>query len=320
MTLKEIADTIEKKDYLFEILQEGKEFKRKSAPEVLMEYPSLEEYFRKVAKDHRTEKLGILLFVKNGNSFLRKGFFSVPIVAVENAIENSTATVKPAVDDSTKTVEPAIERAVESPHNFLNGNQSMAENTQKQHFHHQTLSKPMDAKAEILQVRLDFANQKVAELERRNKDLERKNDNLFNENTKLLRDNLTQKDKLELEYKQKSLELDSEKKSGLSGIMEEVKTLPPEAWQLIAGIFPNHPMNKTLNGSGKEEEKAEHSDPDARLCIDGIQEALLNQTPETIGMISMLTQAFINNPGALHKVYLKFYPTETPKETKTENL
>ena len=140
----------------------------------------------------------------------------------------------------------------------------------------------------------------------------------------MLRDNLTQKDKLELEFKEKKLELENEKQSGLSGIMENVNSMSPEAWQFIAGIFPNHPMNKGLNGSNQTEAKKEaHSDPDAQLCIDTMNETLLKQSAETVGMITMLSQAFINNPSALHKVYLKFYPPKgTSKETttQTENL
>ncbi len=333
MTLRELVADIQKNAYLFEVLLENKEFKRKSAEEVLSEYPSLEDYFIKVAHDNHVKHLNVLYWQKNGNAFIRKAYKSVAIGAIDSAIESAIDDSMGAIENEENPIEnaienstAAIERPIEKKSMATNGTGSMAKYPNKQTFQekNQTLSKPMDAKAEILEVRLDFAKKTIQDLEKRNRDLERKNDNLYLENNKLLRDNFTQKDKLELDYKQKKLELESERKAGLSGIVEEVKSLPPEAWQFMAGMFPNHAMNKALNG-GKQaegENESKHSDADAQLCIDTMNETLLNQSPEVVGMISMLSQAFINKPASLKQVYLKFYPqtTDNSKETNTENL
>lgn len=278
MSIKEIADLITSKGYFFEVALPGKSFPLKSVDAVLAEYASVEDYLYNLAQKNHADQLGITLSSKNGSSHKKRGFYLVQLGAVA-------------------TVEPAVATAPCALHGTSP----------------QSMNQPMDAPSEILRVRLEFAEQKSSDLERRNKDLERKNDDLYNENLRLLRENLIQKDKLELEFKQKELELAGEKQTGLNGIMEQVKSLPPEGWQFIAGLFPNHPMAKLAEQSGNAptellEGTKKHPDADANTCIEMLSELLLNQGAETVGMVSMVAQALTTRPEALKQLYLQFYP------------
>ena len=280
MTLNELVSTITAKDYLFEIAMEGKQFKRKSVSEVLTEYDTLTDYFKKIAEIHNTNKLGVLLFAKNGTSFIRKGFFLVEISTVENAVETSTIPLIPP-------------------------------------FNHN----PMDTNSQILQIKLDMLAERAEELKQRNKDLERKNDELFTENTRLIRENGITKDKYELEFKSKEFDLKKEQSGGLNGVMETVKTLPAEAWQFLAGLIPNHPMGK--QAASQQEaigEIEQHTNSDAQVYIDSLVSILQNQPLEVVAMVSMVAESLINKPNSLKAIYLKFFPSISTENPKTEEV
>lgn len=306
MKLADLVNLIQSRNYQFEIGVEGKTFKRKSATDVFNESGlSLLEYFKKIARLNKVNTLGIFLFAKNGTSFLRKGFFLVETLPVDD-INKSVEEINESVDHINKTVEP-INKSVEPI------NKSVDELGSTHCPIHGVQNQPqMDAYSEILKVRLDHADQRSAELERRNKELERKNDELYNENLRMTRENLTQKDKLELEFQKKEFDLVTQQKSGLNGLMETAQNLPPEAWSIIAGLInPNHSMAKpgqetpALEGAIKK-----HSDPDAQMCIEMVDNILLNQQPENVGMIFTIVQTLINSPELLRKTYFQFNPSQ----------
>lgn len=304
MNLSELVYLIQTKNYLFEIKMEGKTFKRKSVSEVLLTHRSLTDYFQKVARSNKVSALGIALFAKNGSSFLRKGFFLVETEPVEilnkpvEIVNDFVEDFNEPIDFPNNSVEEINSANLGSTHCPIHGVQNQPQ---------------MDAYSEILKVRLDYADQRSAELERRNKELERKNDELYNENLKITRENLTQKDKLDLEFKQKEFDLVTQQKSGLNGLMETAQNLPPEAWSLIAGLInPNHPLVKGNNEAPAQLEGAtpKHQDPDAQTCIEMLDNILLHQKPENVGMIFTIVQSLVNNPEKLHKTYLQFNPAQ----------
>lgn len=170
-------------------------------------------------------------------------------------------------------------------------------------------------------------SQELERLKERNKILERRNDEYFSENLKLSCELATEKSRLELEYRQKELDLHVKQKQGLSGIMDGIKSFPPEAWQFLAGLLPNHPMSKSatqtttsttttdtsLNGIAK------HSDPDSQVCIECMTTLLSKQNPEIVTMAAMLNEHLVTRPKVLKAVYDKFFPEQSTK-SKVDNV
>lgn len=294
MSLYDLIKLILSKHYLFEVIIPGKtSFPKQSADQADQLYGSMESYFTRIADSNNVEQLTVNLYAKNGSSYLRRETINVQIPA---SIEKST------------TANPS---GVEKPLN-----------TQTYQPTHTMITK---ADIEVVQLRTEnkFLNEKVEELKNRNKALERKNEEYYTENLRLTREHATEKDKRDLEYRQKELELSSKQKQGLSGILDDVKTMPAEAWQFIAGFMPNHPMAKGLTPAITEQPQlngaVKHADPDAQACIEVIDSLLLKQTPEIVGMAAMLTEHFANNPGILKAVYEKFFPGQTTDQTTTKN-
>lgn len=297
MSLYDLIKIILSKHYLFEVIVPGKaSFPKQNADQVYQLYGSIENYFKKIADSNEEQQLTVNLYAKNGSSYLRK---DTVIINVPSNVEKSI---------------PGIEKSTTA--NL--GNIDKSDNTKTYQPTHTMITK---ADIEVVQLRTEnkFLNEKVDELKNRNKELERKNDEYYNENLRLTREHATEKDKRDLEYKQKELELNSKQKQGLSGILDDVKTMPAEAWQFIAGFMPNHPMAKGLTPSTYEQPQlngeTKHTDPDAQACIEVINTLLLKQTPEIVGMGAMLIEHFANNPNILKAVYEKFFPTQATEQT-----
>lgn len=297
MSLYDLIKTILSKHYLFEVIVPGKtSFPKQSADQVDQLYGSIENYFTKIADSNNVQQLTVNLYAKNGSSYLRK--------------ETVIANVPASVEKSTTGFEKSTTVNLEGTEKKLN--------TPTYQPTHTMITK---ADIEVVQLRTEnkFLNEKVDELKNRNKELERKNDEYYNENLRLTREHATEKDKRDLEYRQKELELNSKQKAGLSGILDDVKTMPAEAWQFIAGFMPNHPMAKGLTPAVNEQPQlngaTKHADADAQACIEVINTMLLKQTPEIVGMAAMLTEHFTNNPNILKAVYEKFFPGQTTEQT-----
>lgn len=126
-----------------------------------------------------------------------------------------------------------------------------------------------------------------------------------------------------MEFKQKELELLAKQKQGLSGVLNDVKTLPPEAWQFIAGLLPNHAMAKGMPTKVNETNSAssgtlKHKDPDAQTCIEVMNSLLLKQSPEIVGMAALLMEHLVTKPSVLKAVYEKFFPEQNENEKEDE--
>jgi len=309
MTIQELAQQIKAKNFLFEISISGKNpFGKNNVKNIEELHGSIEEYLNKIAKSNNVTQLGINLFSPNGSSFLRKGFFLVDIVPVDN---------KSTIVDSASTIVDASTKSVDSSTKSVDG----VENSNNE----KTKDSMSDIKTEIknaqLETELRFLKKENESLVEKNKKLERKNNEFYDENLKLAREVSTQKEKLELEYKTKELGLQKERESGLGGLMDSVKEIPAEGWQLLAGFFPNHPMNKQLpdkKESHHESKGEKHANADAQGMIDIVVSLMLKETPEKIGMVSMVMEGLLKNERNLIKVYSKLFP-DSPGAQKEEN-
>lgn len=288
MTIKEVKDLILKKNYSFEVSSDrpGVRYGKQRLETVEQIHGSFEEYLRQLARVQKKDQLGIQLYQPNGSSFLRKDFFLI--------------SIEPVVD-STKTVAPSTPSVASEPQ----------KNTTKMD--------DITAKIENAQLKTEvrFLSEQVDALKHRNKQLDQKNDELTSQVTNMSRELATKGDKLDMEYRKKELDLLSEKKAGLSGLVEEVKNLPPEAWDFLSGVFlKNAPAKKTIDSSSTV---PRHSDPDAQISIEAIYNLLVNKEPAIVGMIAMLTDYFCRYPDHLAITVQKFFPNETKDSAPSRN-
>ncbi len=300
--LKNLCDQIREGKFWFEVCLTDKQgmFGKKTIAEAEALTGSLEHYFEKVGKANATQELGVQLFAKNGSSFLRKGFFLLQLPAVVDkgatVVDASTTAQASKPVQIVSASQPPVIQGIAPPAVKL---------------------KPMEnLKTEIENATLKTENryltEKVDEQKNRIKELEKRCDEYYNENLKLNRDNTVQKDKLELEYQQKLFDVTTKQKAGLSGIMEDIKTMPPEAWQFIAGLVPNHPMAKALHVAPAREGDlsgmSKHSDPDAQALLEHVNEYLAEKPAEIVGTLAMVLEYLGNHPESLAALYKQFYP------------
>jgi hypothetical protein len=285
MTIDKLIEVLKQRNWLFEIQIPGKSaFGKNKIESIEGLHGSLTEYLHKIAKNNNVEQLAIQLYAPNGSSFIRKDFFLLdikPVVESTKSVDTSTNIVEP----STKTVEPST-KSVEP-----------------------TIPNKMDVSTQIenaeLKAELRYIKQRNEELEKRAKDAEHKCDNYYTENLQLSRDAATQKDKLDLEYQGKVLNLEKDKKSGLSGIMDEVKNLPPEAWQLFGNII-GKPI--TVAGSNPSPElnganTVKHENADAQAGIDIMVGILTTLPAESVAMLVMIVEALSKNDQHLKNAF-----------------
>lgn len=291
MTLDNLIHLIKSTNYLFEVIPEGgTSYGKQNRTQVDEIHGSIENYLKKIANAKGLKTLTVSLYAKNGSSLKRKDVVNIEI---------------PEINTNSN----------ESNNGSNNGKASQIKYTKDMNH--------SEIEAVQLKTENKYLSEKVDELKARNKELERKNDEYYNENLRLTREHATEKDKRDLEYKQKELDLLAKQKQGLSGIMEEVKTMPPEAWQFIAGLLPNHPMSKGLlppaNNDNALNGTVKHNDPDAQACIEVMDSLLLKQSSEIVGMVAMLTEHLVTHPTVLKAVYDKFFPETKDNSNNSSN-
>lgn len=300
MTIQELNTILKTKNWLFEISISGRAlFHKHSLAEVETSHGSLEEYLKYIAKNNNVQALGINLLSPNGSSTKRQGFFLLQIEPVATPATNvATIVATPATDVATLVVES------------------------------KSLNKMENIKAEIENARLlaelGFVKQRNSELEERQKKAEHKLDELYTENLKLNRQVNEENGRLNLEHQKRLIELerehdkkvndlDRDKKGGLSGILDEAKNMPPEMWQFLAGLLPNHPMGKMLApGTPAPTENlgsAKHSNVDAQSCIDLINTLLVKHDAEGVGKVTLLIESYLKNNDALNAAYDSAFPS-----------
>lgn len=299
MTIQELNTILKTKKWLFEISISGRPlFGKHSLSEVENLSGTLDEYLKRIAKNNNADTIGITLFAPNGSSNIRKDFFLLqmpPVVASTKIVAQSTKTVEPptkVVEPSTKNVDRPTQTVESKPLNKMDNIRAEIENVK-------------------LSTELSFLKQRNAELEERTKKAELKQDELYSENLKLNRHVNEESSKLHLEHEKKLIELERDKKGGLSGIMDEAKNMPPEMWQFLAGLLPNHPMGKMLapaNTPTNENLGTKHSNADAQSCIDLVNSLLVNHDAESVGKLTLLIESFVKNNDALNAAYASAFP------------
>jgi hypothetical protein len=293
-SLKEIIEQIKARpNFVFDITAGAKSLAKKhSASEAEAMHGSLENYFAKITEHHKGQDVAVTLFAPNGSSYLRKNFFLLSTIPV---VEQSTVSTT-KVETPTTKVEPlgATDNIIKKP--------TMSEFATK-----------TDIENAKLSTENKFLAEKVDEQKERIKKLERDNDEL-NANYRTLRtQHETNHTKHELEYKQKVLEIENNRKAGLGGIVEDVKSLPPEAWEFFRGVFGKEGPKD--NKPGLEGPK-KHADADAQACIDGIGEVLLTAGVDTCGKIALIVESMAKDPKILNVIFDKLFPGQQKQETQ----
>lgn len=290
MTVSEVKELITRKNYLFEVASEsaGKSYGKQTLDSVKELHDNFETYLTVIARAQKKNTLGIQLFQKNGTSTIKREFFLVnitPVVEPTNTVDKSTNQIAA----STQNVEQEQKKLTK-----------MSEVTKA------------DIENAQMKTEIQFLNRELATLKEANKKLDQRNDSLFTENNKLSRELGNEKERLSLEYQKKEVELHSKQAQGLNGIVEGIKTLPPEAWTLLNGLLlkgqaPQQQLPAPpVNGTQKR-----HADPDTQCCIDMVNDLLVTKEPAVVGMIASLADYFAKYPDHLAITFKKFFPEQT---------
>lgn len=300
-SLTEIVKEINSRpNYVFDVHAGDKALvKKANAKDTIVLHGSLEEYFTRLHKHSSGNGLQIQLYTPNGSSFIKRKLFWLQTLPV---VEQSTKSV----EASTKTVE--VQQPIQQPLlGIENKKPAMSEFATK-----------TDIENAKLATEVKFLSEQVTDLKDRNKKLERENDQLHSDYRTLRAEHETTSKKHELEYKQKAIELESKAKQGLSGIVDEVKNLPPEAWNFLNGVF----------GKGEKIEKTEqkalegpakHADADAQACIDGIVNVLLAANVEQCGKIALIVEGLIRNTKHLDVLFSTMFPDQSKNNNKNSD-
>lgn len=305
-TISEAESHIRSKRYFFNIASNNpsKKYGWHSLEDVNRNHGGFEPYLKKVAESMACDQVVINMRSPNGTSFLNRGFFLVNTKPVEKV----AAEINPSTLGSTK-VETKTTTSTEptKPHTM----------------DHTTAVENVGLKTE-----LRFLNQDNERLKESNKKLEQRNEELFNEVSKLTRELATTGAKHDLDYQKKEIELMQKQKNGLGGIVDELKSMPPETLGMIIGMFkPDHPMlkngtfnkNASRDTSGIEEAKVldgtKHEDADTQALIKDVYELLIKEKSATVGMIAALTEYFVKHNEHLVLTFKKWFPDEAKDPT-----
>lgn len=317
MKVSELKNKILTKAWLFRFISPNplkkNDFGWKTLDQVEKEYGGFESYLKKIAESQNLKQLNIQAKSKNGSGFLNRGIFLVEIEPIDNvekveeqkkvesigSINQNTVTQKVVDFDTAKSYEVKNEIPITN-----------------------TVKTPMeDLKTHIenasMKTELMFLKQDNERLKESNKKLDQKNEELFNEVSKLTRELATDKEKNNLEFQRKELELLSKQKGGLSGIVEEVKNLDPKTIALFGSFL--QPNNKNFqkfleDGSGGEGGDAslngpKHENSDTQDFIQHSIIPMLAEAPSgVVGMIGGLIEYFIKYPDHLVATYKKWLP------------
>ncbi len=289
-----IEAEVKAKGLMFSALIPGLPEKRYTASQAESDHGSVAQMLTNLSAIHKINPLPVQLYARNGSSHIKKGFF---LVEINRAVENINGTVENinnTVEKSNNTVEN-INRAVEK------SNKAVEDNNGR-----------VDVRTQIENARLTEANRhllgQLDDTKQRLRKEEERSGVLFNETLDLQRKLASQKDRLELEYATKKLELEKDRQGGLSGLVGELNENPELVKALIGLINPKHPMfdqnNQALLSGGCECPK--HPEADGKMIIDTIVKALITQKVEVLGMLQIVIGSYLMKPALLKEAYDKF--------------
>jgi len=300
VSLSNLIQILTEKKYIFQVTIPGSPicFGKKTIEEALLDAPSLQEFFTRIAQRNKAHQLIVKCFTKNGSSYKSK----------ESHIL--------LFDQSFTVVAPAT-TSVASATTFVANNTQTATNVATTATNHSGDLRGMydevktynAVSTDAIRIEMTYLKRDLEETKRREKKLEQEVEELRITNRKLLTETEISKQRHEIDLKEKMLEKDAEKSQGLNGVVESLANIPPEAYQFIAGLFPNHAMNRQLQQGGAQ--GMEGVNDSNRFMLTNIQNTLSHQPEEVVGMVQGLIEKFVQSPANLAKVYEKFFPQQS---------
>ncbi len=323
MTISELKNKILSKGWFFQFVSPNplkkKDFGWKNLEQAEKDYGGFEAYLKKIAESQNLKQLNIACRSKNGSGFTPRGIFLVDTEAVENIgnIGNTEIILPIKPIKPITNFEPAVNHEVKKHEKIEPILNKMGTEDVKTHIENASMK-----------VEIGFIKAENERLKESNKKLDQKNEELFNEVSKLTREVSTSSAKNELDFQKKELELMSKQKSGLNGIVEEVKNMDPKMLGMIISVFqPNNKAVQAMMNEGRSTEGIEdatvlegtqHENPDTHEFIkNDIIPMLINAKTGEVGMIGGLIEYFIKHPDHLVMTFKKFFPGAIPEKKGT---
>ena len=315
MKLPDLIKLIQERNYTFEVNYNGQfSFDKISVEKAIEISGSLENYLLEQAEKSKSDNISVTLYKKNGNAWIRDGFYSFDIkepskseTIEDNSIHTNPFNVAEVKTDVLPIASKVPSKAATIP--ALSNDQLAALGSILQGLparENTAAATKTEVENSKLTTELFFVNQRCEELKTRNDKLERMNDEYFSKNLALLTSSTTEKERLELDYQRKKLEDEREQKGGLQGIGDSLGTLfnsiTPEHITAIGGLLGkgnSNPASIELNNYSK------HADPEVQLLLEAINSTLVNQPKEVIGMFMALVQVLAENHSLLNAIFTK---------------
>lgn len=294
MTIKEIANIITSKNYVFSVSIPSTSFSqgKTTVTAALSNSESIEAYLQNIAETNKAKHLFVKLFTPNGSSFKARGEHLIFLTTPQPVATNTTT--------------------VATPLNGLPQYQAQAPITPNT-----TAMQDKDyIDWKVLEVKHGSLQSSYDELKEKNNKLEKKVEELHDENKQLLRDNLTKEDKHELALERAKLEMAKESKDGLSGLIGDI-TSNPDTMKMILGIInPKHPIfneqqpeQKQLEGANTGEVKYT-DDEDTNMVLNDIPRHLSQKDGKTIAEVYLVFKELVNDPAKLETAVKTFLPQQ----------
>ena len=284
-TLKEIADVIVTKKYLFQIVLPNKNFThgKTTIAQATADNKSVQEYIESIIEKQNANNVLIKLFSVNGSSWKNRGEHLI-FLSKNDTVATTATKIATPLQQNLNGLEQPIKTNTMNDKDYID--------------------------FKVLQIEQKRLEQYTEECKCKIIKLEKKVDELHDENKKLLRDNTTKEDKHKIALERERLNLDKEAKGGLSGLMGELNE-NPEILKMIAGfIKPDHPMFKE-NGVGavpQIEEIRYHTDDDANNVLKEIPKQFKNVDAALVIRFFTLAHKFASEPLKIEEAFKYFYP------------
>lgn len=294
MTIKEIANIITSKNYVFQAAIPGTNFSqgKTTVNAALSNSENIEAYLQNIAETNKANHLFIKLFTPNGSSFKARGEHLIFLTIPQPVATNTTpvATSLNGLQEYTTQLPTTPKTTTMQDKDYID--------------------------FKVLEVKHGALKSSYDELKEKNNKLEKKVEELHDENKQLLRDNLTKEDKHELALERAKLEMAKEGKEGLSGLIGDL-TKDPDTLKMIVGfINPKHPMfneqpqeQKALEGANTGEVKYT-DDNDTNMVLNDIPRSLSQKDGKTIAEIYLIFKELINDPEKLDTAVKTFLPQQ----------
>ena len=324
MTISELKNKILAKGWQFKFISPNplkkNDFGWKNLEQAEKEYGGFDSYLRKISESQGLKQLNIDTKAKNGSGFKKTGIFLVEIEPIAN-IGNIEKIEPVKIEEPIKSIS-----AINNFENAVSHEVTKTPITVNTPIISSNPQKMDDIRTVIenatMKTELQFLNAEANRLRETNKKLDQKNEDLYNEVSRLTRELGTISAKTDLDFQKKEIELLSQQKSGLGGIVEEVKSMDPKTLGMIISVFqPNNQAVKAMMGGDNNDNGqaasslsgAKHEDSDTQSFIeDNIYPMLTAMSTGAVGMVGGLIEYFAKYPDHLALTYKKWLPIGEP--------